>query len=84
MGGLHDDRGSYSTYSHYIDANLRPEDVIKGPLVKNFNIEGNLEGKKASIYISENAYVENINIKDGSVVKGDIISEWNSIKSEHI
>ena len=81
IGGLDDDRGSYSTYSNYIGANLKPEDVIKGPLVKNFNIEGNLEGKKASIYISENAHVENINIKDGAVIKGDIISEWNSIKS---
>jgi len=81
MGGLDDDRGSYSTYSNYIGENIVPEDVIKGPLVKNFNIEGNLEGKKASIYISENAYVENINIKDGATIKGDIISEWNSIKS---
>ena len=81
MGGLDDDRGSYSTYSSYNGENLIPEDVIKGPLVKNFNIEGNLEGKKTSIYISENAHVENINIKDGAIVKGDIISEWNSIKS---
>ena len=81
MGGLDDDRGSYSTYSNYIRENIDPEDVLKGPLVKNFNIEGNLEGKGASIYISENAHVENINIKDGASVKGDIISEWNSIKS---
>jgi len=81
MGGLDDDRGSYSTYTSYHEENLIPDDVIKGPLVKNFNIEGNLKGKKASIYISENAYVENINIKDGASVKGDIISEWNSIKS---
>ncbi len=81
MGGLDDDRGSYSTYSNYIGENIDPEDVLKGPLVKNFNVEGKLEGKKASIYISENAHVENINIKDGANVKGDIISEWNSIKS---
>ena len=81
MGALDDDRGSYSTYTSYNEKNPIPENVIKGPLVKNFNIEGNLEGKKASIYISENAHVENINIKNGAIVKGDIISEWNSIKS---
>ena len=81
IGGLDDDRGSYSTYDEKKDSNVTPNIDLQGALVDNFNVAGNLEGKKASIYISENAYVKNINILNGSNLKGDIISEWSSIKT---
>ena len=51
---------------------------INGPLVKTFDLNGSVEGKDAAIYISRNAYVEEININNGSTVKGDIISNWDS------
>lgn len=54
-----------------------PEE-LKGALVKNFNITGKLEGKKAAINISDKAYVENINVMQGAQIKGDIISKWDS------
>ncbi len=81
MGGLRDDRGSYSSYEMSLGTNVKAETALQGPLVEEFNVAGYLEGKKASIYISENAHVKNINIQNGATVKGDIISEWNSIKS---
>ena len=76
-------RGSYS----YVDMkeNL-PQNIEKndldGELVTNFDVSGTIEasGKaKTAIYISDNAYVKKININSGAVVKGDIISKWNSV-----
>ena len=52
-------------------------DAINGELVTNFNVAGSLNGSKAAIYISPNAYVKNINILKSAVIDGDIISEWN-------
>lgn len=52
---------------------LKPSE-INGALVENFNTSGYIEGKNASLYMSSNAYVKNINIFDGAVLKGDIIS----------
>lgn len=51
--------------------------ALDGPLVEKCNINGTIEGSEASIYISKNAYVKEININDGASIKGDIISEWN-------
>ena len=81
MGGYNDDRGSYSSYEMSEDKNVKAETALQGALVENFDIAGTLEGKKASIYISENAHVKNINIIKGSTITGDIISQWNSVKS---
>ena len=81
MGSLNDDRGSYSSYEMSEDKNVKAETALQGALVENFDIAGTLKGKKASIYISENAHVKNINIINGSTITGDIISQWNSIKS---
>lgn len=76
--------GSYIYYSNYRHtdwdiifpkANLLT--ALNGPLVKQCNINGAIEGSKASIYISKNAYVKEININDGASITGDIISEWN-------
>ena len=50
---------------------------INGALVKNFNTSGYIEGAAASLYMSDNAYVENINILNGAVLKGDIISLYS-------
>ena len=50
---------------------------LDGPLVKQFDVSGDLIGKKAAIFISENAFVKNINILNGAKVEGHIISDWN-------
>lgn len=52
-------------------------DAINGELVTNFNVAGSLNGSKAAIYISPNAYVKNINVLQRADIQGDIISEWN-------
>lgn len=51
--------------------------ALDGPLVKECNIDGDIEGSTAAIYISKNALVKEININDGASIKGDIVSEWN-------
>lgn len=50
---------------------------LDGPLVSKFNVSGKLAGTEASIHISENAFVQNINFLPGADVTGDIISEYD-------
>ncbi|GAA6326155.1 hypothetical protein F350042L8_32530 [Fusobacterium ulcerans] len=69
-------------YSNNIDnEKLLDSDIdyteINDALVKNFNTSGYIEGAAASLYMSNNAYVENINILNGAVLKGDIISLYS-------
>ncbi|MCQ2914124.1 MAG: hypothetical protein MJ247_02910 [Alphaproteobacteria bacterium] len=78
----------YSKGSHtdfYVLRFFQAEEVldpeIDGALATEVNIKGSLFGKKAAIYISENAHVENINIFDTAEIKGNIISEWNSLET---
>lgn len=52
-------------------------DSLKGALVDSFDVTGSLAGSKAAIFISNNAYVDQINIMAGASVSGDIISEWD-------
>ncbi|MBQ2476343.1 MAG: hypothetical protein II515_03620, partial [Desulfovibrio sp.] len=51
---------------------------LDGPIVRTFNVAGSLEGAAASIYMSENAFVQEINILSGASVKGDIVSRWDA------
>ncbi len=53
-------------------------DELQGPLVKNLNVAGTISGTKNAIYISKNAFVENINIQDGASITGDITSDWKN------
>lgn len=50
---------------------------LDGELVSSFDVSGRLAGSAASIYISENAWVKNINILSGAGISGDIISNWD-------
>ena len=52
-------------------------DELKGPLAERFDVSGPLAGNAAAIYISRNAWVKNINIVNGVILNGDIISDWN-------
>lgn len=50
---------------------------LDGPLVSSFDVSGSLNGSAAAIYISENAFVERINVLSGASIAGDIISLWD-------
>lgn len=76
-----DARGSYISYSGDFSMDTTPEEETRGALVEEFNVAGTLSGKKAAIYISDNAHVKNINILNGAQINGDIVSEWNSTDS---
>ena len=73
--------GSYIKYDDAFGVDMAPETETNDALVDEFNIAGTLEGEKAAVYISDNAHVKNINILEGAQIKGDIISEWNSVSS---
>lgn len=57
--------------------------AINGPLATQVDISGTLTGQAAAIYISDNALVRQINILDGAVINGDIISEWSSTENRY-
>ena len=52
------------------------KDELNGPQVKEYNLSGSLSGAENAIYISKNAFVKNINIKDGASIRGNITSDW--------
>ncbi len=54
---------------------LLPE--LQGALLKQVDISGVVQGKQAAMYISPNALVDNINVLNGAVVQGDIVSEYH-------
>ena len=74
-------KGSYINYDGEDKKDFSPELETQGALIETFNTAGTLTGSKAAIYISDNAYVKNININNNSVINGNIISEWNSTTS---
>lgn len=74
--GSYINAGDISGLGWTMDADDIPE-AINGALVKSFDVNGTLAGKQAAIYISPNAYVQNINVMNGTSITGDIISKWN-------
>jgi subtilase-type serine protease len=77
-----DYRGSYIHYVDNVQITAPPE--LDGPLVTRFDVSGNLTGSYASIFMSINAYVRNINILQGAKLSGDIISEYNQKDSNNV
>ncbi|MEG2342655.1 MAG: autotransporter domain-containing protein [Acidaminococcaceae bacterium] len=73
--------GSYINYQYDKDDSTKSDNIevptsLQGPLVETFNVAGTLAGQEAAIAIGANAYVQNINILNGAVLQGDIISKW--------
>ncbi|MDR3048563.1 MAG: autotransporter outer membrane beta-barrel domain-containing protein [Elusimicrobiota bacterium] len=81
MGNSREYRGSYirgktDSLGNW-DTDMPLLDELKGAMVSSFTISGTLEGQKAAIYISKNAFVDRIFILNGAKISGDIISDWN-------
>jgi subtilase-type serine protease len=70
-------RGSYIHTSNFSTPPLIDE--LRGPLVKTADITGRLAGTYASLYISDNAYVDTINIMGQAQLSGDILSQYNQV-----
>lgn len=74
LGNEVERRGSYIRSSGGANQPLLPE--LNGPLVQQADISGRVAGKEAAILISDNAYVERINLMQGAQIEGDIISHY--------
>ncbi|MGU3575313.1 autotransporter outer membrane beta-barrel domain-containing protein [Brucellaceae bacterium C25G] len=71
-------RGSYilSMYDSTPEKEALTWSELNGALVSRFDLTGRVAGQKAAIYMSENAYVEQINVMQGAKITGNIISEY--------
>ncbi|MBO6038640.1 MAG: autotransporter domain-containing protein [Acidaminococcaceae bacterium] len=58
------------------------KDELNGPQVTEFNLTGSLSGAENAIYISRNAFVKNINIKEGAAIRGNITSDWKHFNTD--
>ena len=81
----HNSRGDGTGYrgSYILELDDRVEDQratiteeLNGALVSSFDLTGRVAGKKAAIFMSENALVGQINVMQGASITGDIISEY--------
>lgn len=64
--------GSYILSGDQVDQSHKSN--IDGALVDYLNISGSIEGNYASLYMSKNAYVNEIYLLNGAKLKGDIYS----------
>ena len=46
------------------------------------NVTGTISGKRAAIYIAEEAFVDNINLNEGARINGDIVSVWKHFDAD--
>ncbi len=81
----HNSRGDGTGYrgSYILELDDRVEDQratiteeLNGALVSSFDLTGRVAGKKAAIFMSENALVGQINVMQGASIFGDIISDY--------
>jgi hypothetical protein len=75
------DADSTSSYlrSYYVDPSTNKKlSSTDGPLVRRFDVTGELYGSHASIFIGKTAHVAQINLMSGVSIAGNIISEYTS------
>ncbi len=86
MGDDTEYRGSYFVTSQVADLeNYFPDYYaaalaeVSGPLVSTFDLTGRVAGSRAAIYMSDNAYVGEINVMQGASITGDIVSNYREM-----
>ncbi len=53
--------------------------ALSGALLNRFDVTGSISGNKAAIYIGQGAHVEEINIMQGSVINGAVITDYDNV-----
>ncbi|MBQ5502795.1 MAG: autotransporter domain-containing protein, partial [Selenomonas sp.] len=56
---------------------------LMGEMITDFNLSGKITGGENAIYIGRNAFVKNINVKNGAEIKGNITSEWKHFSKDY-
>ena len=56
---------------------------LMGEMITDFNLSGKITGGENAIYIGRNAFVKNINVKNGAEIKGNIKSEWKHFSKDY-
>ena len=68
----------HGSWLYEIKGQKRPvPEILQGALISRYDVSGILSGRKAAIHISDNAWVQNINILQGAQITGDINSDYN-------
>lgn len=50
---------------------------LDGALVERYDLTGTLAGRKAAIWIGSTALVREVNVMQGALISGDIVSQWD-------
>lgn len=80
---LGEDQSVRGSYIHRVFEKEAPLlDELNGPLVSQFDISGRIAGTAASIYMSPNAYVKDINFLQGAQLQGDIHSLYREVDEQ--
>ena len=87
-GPIGEYRGSYILRGDQSLSRYTPEALqatwneINGSLISTFDLTGRVAGTKAAIYMSDNAYVSEINVMQGATIAGDIISNYAEVDED--
>ena len=55
---------------------------LGGPLVAAYELSGRLVGAENAVYIGKNAFVKEINIREGASIEGNITSDWKHFHTD--
>lgn len=80
MGSASEYRGSYIRETEVGPLPLLPE--LEGPLARRVDISGSVAGRRAAIYMSDNALVGEINVLRGASIQGDIVSLYGRVDEQ--
>lgn len=53
--------------------------ALSGALLDRFDVTGSISGRKAAIYVGQGAHVKEINLMQGSIINGAVITDYDNM-----